>query len=211
MVKVKPGPGYRSYNTGRGLVPSVTEILKVVEKPHIDAWRRRAGKEQAERVLRNATVFGTRLHAAAHLIALNRDPEVEADLRPYARAVRRFFSSNVAEVLACEFEIVSREEKQGFGGTLDLYCRLADGAYAIVDFKTTSQLTREHGLQLAGYALLAREHGFRVNRRIAVRIKKEKPGAYYIRRYNEHAADVEAFRACKVLWWWRHKAARRAA
>lgn len=208
-MKIKPGPGFRSYSVGRGLVPSVTEILKVIEGPKGTHVRQLVGKEKAEKLLRDAAAFGTKVHAAAQLVAVNRDPEVKAEIRPFAQAVRRFLNNNVAEVLATELELVSLQ--QGFGGTADLYCRLADGACAIVDLKTTSQLTREHGLQLAGYALLAREHGFTVNRRIAVRIKKEKPGAYYVRSYGDHAQDVEAFRACKTLWWWRHKSVRRAA
>lgn len=202
-MKIKSGPGFRSYSVGRGLVPSVTEILRVIEKPHFDAWRRMVGKEKAEKVLRNAATFGTRVHKAAQLVAHNRDAEVELELRPYAYAVRRFLEHNVAEVLQTELELVSMD--QGFGGTLDLYCRMSDGSFAIVDFKTTRQLTREHGLQLAGYALLAREHGFTVNRRFAVRIKKEKPGAYHVRRYDDHALDVGAFRALTIIWWWRHK------
>jgi hypothetical protein len=96
-------------------------------------------------------------------------------------------------------------DRHAFGGTFDLYCQLFDGAYAVVDYKTTSSLTREHGLQLAAYAVLYREHGMKVNRRIAVRIKKDNPGAFYARTYADHAGDVEVFLALKTYWHWAHK------
>lgn len=204
-MRIKPtGPTPpRLYSAGKGLFPSVTEVLKVVEKPHVDNWRRRVGQKEADRVMESAKVFGTRLHAAAQRVAWGEG--VEEDMRPYADAVRSFLAGRVLEVLGTEVELVSPRLK--FGGTLDLWCQLKDGSYAVVDYKTTSGLTREHGLQTAAYALLCREHGMRVNKRLVVRIKKEKPGAFYCRTFDDHAGDVEAFVSLLRFWWWRHRAA----
>ncbi len=184
------------------MFPSVTEVLKIVEKPHVDNWRRRVGHKEADRVMESAKVFGTRLHSAAQLVAWGE--EVEDDMRPYADAVRSFLDGHVLEVLGTEVELVS--PRLQFGGTLDLWCQLKDGSYAVVDYKTTSGLTREHGLQTAAYALLCREHGMRVNKRLVVRIKKEKPGDFYCRVFDDHAGDVEAFVSLLRFWWWRHRA-----
>jgi predicted RecB family nuclease len=81
----------------------------------------------------------------------------------------------------------------------------------VVDYKTTAQLTREHGLQLAAYALLCRKHGLRVNRRLAVRIKKNRPGEFYVRQFEDHQEDVEAFLGLLEFWLWRHREAVRRA
>ena len=110
---------------------------------------------------------------------------------------------HVEECIEVERALVSDHHR--FGGTLDLYCRMNDGTYAVIDWKTTSSLTREHGLQLAAYAVLCREHGMTVNKRIAVRIKKDSPGRYYARIYGDHRGDVEAFLALKTYWHWAHK------
>lgn len=184
------------------MFPSVTEILRVLEKPYYDRWRHRVGRKEADRVMQEAQVFGTRLHAAARAVATGADA-VEPEMKPYAAAVEEFLERHVGEVLGAEVDLVSPEYR--FGGTLDLYCQLKDGAYAVIDWKTTSSLSREHGLQTAAYALLVREQGWRINRRIVVRVKKEKPGAYYARTYREHAEDLEAFLACRTVWWWMHK------
>lgn len=165
-------------------------------------WRKKVGTEEADAVLARASVFGTRLHSIAQKIALGTYDDSDTEMEPYAAAVREFLENEVAEVLAVELEIISPRLR--YGGTLDLYCRLRDGSLAIVDYKTSAQLSREHGLQLAGYAMLAREHDMKVNRRIAVRVKKDKPGAYFCRTYKDHAADVKAYLSLLEFWWWRH-------
>src|SRR5215212_4760687 len=139
----------RLYRIGWGLFPSVTEVLKVVEAPYIEAWRRRVGREEADRVVESATLFGKRMHVAAEQVAWGRFDEVAPDLRPYARVVRKFLDRHVTEVLGTELELVNPNLR--FGGTLDLYCRLRNGSLAVVDWKTGPSLTREHGLQSAGY------------------------------------------------------------
>jgi predicted RecB family nuclease len=204
-VKVKPFmvAGPRVYRHARGSVPSVTEVLKLVEKPYLEQWRRRVGQREANKIMQNAAAFGTKLHKAAEMVCWERDKGVARDMQPYAAAVRTFVDRHVLEVLGTEVELVSGEMR--FGGTLDLYCQLKDGSYAVVDWKTSASLTREMGLQTAAYALLAREKGWRVNKRLVVRIKKDKPGAYYMRTYHDHAEDVEAFKALVVFWWWRHQ------
>ena len=179
----------------------------MIEKPYLDNWRYRVGREDADKVLQKAAEFGTKLHGAAQKVAW-REP-VEAEIEPYAAAVRAFLDQHVLEVLGTEVELVNPNLR--FGGTLDLYCQLKDGTYAVVDYKTTAQLTREHGLQLAAYALLCRKHGLRVNRRLAVRVKKNRPGEFSVRQFEDHQEDVQAFLGLLEFWLWRHRATVRRA
>jgi hypothetical protein len=76
---------------------------------------------------------------------------------------------------------------------------------AVVDLKTSRQLSREHGLQTGGYALLAKDYGWKVDRRLVVRIKKEKPGLFFVRDFPDHKEDELTFRALVVYWHWAHK------
>lgn len=208
-----PNAGPRLYKSRRGPVPSVTDILKTVDKPYFAKRRQEVGPLIYDAKMKAAQRLGTKVHAvavevarrgpAATQIARPGDPELEEVLKPHAAAVLEFLDMHVLEVYKTELSLVS--EKHGFGGTLDMYCRLFDGSNAVLDWKTTSSLTREHGLQVAAYALLLREHGYTVNRRLVVRIKKEKPGAFYVRTYADHAGDVEAFLALKTYWAWANK------
>lgn len=207
-MKIKPHKtGPRLYTNGRGSVPSVTEILKVAEKPYFERWRQKVGIDVAREKMESAATFGTRVHAVAELIAWERAQDIATEMQPYAEAVRGFLYEYVEKTLGTEIELLS--DKYLFGGTLDLYCGLRDGSFAVVDYKTTSSLTREHGLQTAAYALLCRENNMIVNRRLAVRIKKDAPGEFWVREYRDHAEDVDAFLSLSRFWWWRHRDAMR--
>lgn len=183
-------------------MPSVTEVLKVVEKRHLETWRARVGRKEADLVSQAATSLGTKVHTVAQAVAWDRDYKFSPVMEPFAGAIRDFLNAHVKEVIQTELSLVSQRER--VGGTLDLYCRLHDDTLAVIDYKTSAQLTREHGLQLALYALLLRDNGYPVNKRICVRIRKDKPGAFYARSYANHVEDVSGARACVELWHWMH-------
>lgn len=207
-MKIKPQKAStpRVYQGAGVCVPSVTEVLKVLEKRHLETWRARVGRQEADRVSQAATSLGTQVHSVAQQVAQQvtwgRDYKFTWTMEPFAGAIRDFLNAHVKEVIITELSLVSQKER--VGGTLDLYCRLHDDTLAVVDYKTSAQLTREHGLQLALYALLLRENGYPVNKRICVRIRKDKPGAFYARSYANHLEDVRAARACVELWHWLH-------
>src|SRR5688500_18072582 len=115
-INPRAGASLRPCATGRVLFPSVTEVLKVIQKPYLDNWRHRVGREDADKVLRSAAEFGTKLHGAAQKVAW-REP-VEAEIEPYAAAVRAFLDKHVLEILGTEVELVNPNLR--FGGTLDL-------------------------------------------------------------------------------------------
>ena len=193
--------GMRMY----GLHPSVTTVLKVMERPFFADWRKKVGEEAADQKMHNAQVLGTAIHKIAENIARGRPLELPPEMEPHAQAIQAFVDKHVAEVLGTEVELVS--DTRGFGGTADLYCKLKSGPLAVVDYKSTLSLTRTHGVQLAGYALLLKDNGFPVQKRMAVRIKKEAgaEGKFYARDFPDHKEDVEAFLACLRLWKWENK------
>lgn len=170
----------------------------MAEKRYLDAWRSKVGRAEADAVTQRATVFGTALHVIAQRIAMGEAVRVEPEMEPFAKAVRLFLDAHVKEVLGTEIAMVSRA--QGFGGTADMHCILLDGSHALIDWKTSRQLTKSHGHQLAAYGLLAREQGMKVHKRIAVRIRKDSPGKFAARSFSDHKGDVAVFRSCLALW-----------
>lgn len=208
-MKIKPQQsGGRLY----GALPSVTTVLQVLDdKAWMNQWRNRVGHVEANRVMDEAQVLGTKVHSLAQKIATGDaslalgDAYMETEMVPYAKAIRGFLEKYVLEVLGTEMELVS--EGLGFGGTADLYCQLRDGSYCVVDWKTTGNTERKMGLQLAAYALLLRDHGYRVNRRAIVHIRKDEKrrGTYKVRWYEDHAGDVEGWRGALAVWRWKNK------
>lgn len=190
------------YQTALGSVPSVTEVVSVADRRDFSKWIQRIGKAEANRVSDNAKVLGTKVHAAAQSVALAGGGHVYLldEIQPYGDAVRDFLGEWVDEVIHTELSLTS--ERLRFGGTLDLYCRLKDQSYAVVDYKVVSQLSRDHGLQLCAYALLLREHGYPINKRIAVRLRKDQPGRYSVREYKRHREDLAGWNGALNLWYW---------
>lgn len=95
-------------------MPSVTTVLQVIEKRHLESWRRKVGTREADRISGNAKVMGTKVHSAAQLVAWGGDEKVAEDMKPYASAVRGFLERHVLDVLGTEVELIS--EKHRFGG-----------------------------------------------------------------------------------------------
>lgn len=206
MPTLPTNNGPRLYRVAGSAVPSVTEVVKLLQRKEFAEWRKKVGRKEADRVTTNAKVLGTRVHAIAHEVALGNRPTLEPDMAPFYEAIREFHALHVMQVLAAEKSIVSLTER--VGGTLDLYARLVDGSFAVVDFKTSRGLDRAMGVQTALYGLLLREKGCTVNKRICVRLKKEEGerGQWYARSYTDHEGDVRAGRAAVEMWHWLHGA-----
>lgn len=188
-------------------MPSVTEIMQVAERWDMQRWIAKVGKAEADRVGQEAKVLGTKVHstAEAEASAFNKGSAVYhlEEMQPFANAVRGFLEEWVSEVIHTELSLAS--ERLRFGGTMDLYCRLKDDSYAICDYKTSSNgISRNHGMQLCAYGLLLRENGYSVNRRLGVRLRKDSPGKWSVREFENHQEDYEGWMGTVALWHWQN-------
>lgn len=207
LYTVEYGP--RLYETRAGsekvMLPSCTEVLRVTEGNWMNAWLQKVGRREVDRVMGEAAALGTRIHAVAERLAWDRGAEVEPEMEPYASAIREFLDTHVRRVIGTEMSFASAEMR--FGGTCDLVAELTDGSVGVIDWKSTSGgVTKIHKLQTAGYALLLREGGYEINKRVVVRLHKaeEKQGQWYARAALDHRGDVEAFMAAVALWHFLH-------
>lgn len=197
----------RLYEARGGFVPSVTQCLKFLEnKEWMNAYIARKGKRELDLVRDNAAALGTRIHSLANQIAWNRGTFPETGFELYANAIREFYDQHVQTVVHTELSLASERER--VGGTLDAYVQMQDGSMAVVDLKCkkSAGITDVNRVQTAGYALLLREQGYEVNKRIVLRIhtSEEKRGRWYAKSAPDHEGDVKAFRACVELWHFRH-------
>lgn len=212
MPKLRLTTGPRTYVTSGGSgpqiqVPSVTTVLGILDdKTWMNKVLQSKGRKELDRLCGDAAVLGTRIHALADRLAWDREYEPDPDLEPYAGALREFLDTHVRRVIATELSLVSKKER--VGGTCDLVAQMQDGSIAIIDWKSKkgSGVVRRDRVQVAGYALLLREHGYRINKRVIVRLhtKPGWEGRWYARSCNEHTSDVEAFRAAVTLWHYLH-------
>ena len=161
------GRHYKHPNTG-DLVPSVTNIIGVLDKPALPrwsalevakkAWELRlslANMEEADAVdvlkgapwrkSGRAADRGTTIHAYLEARMLGLTPEiVEGEALRYRDAAEAWLDEWQPEVIATERTVFGPD----YAGTGDLWCR-RDGKVTIVDFKTSKAIYKEAALQIA--------------------------------------------------------------
>lgn len=177
MKKDGSGPRATTLADARklNLLPSVTTILRSLDKPALIAWKIEQAVLAAmttpkkpdetldqfvERVLQIEKVqeqemeaardLGTRMHEALEFMALAK--EVDQDLKPWIFPAWDFIRS-LGVCVSAETCVVG----QGFAGKVDLMLSPGPDEILLVDYKTTKRLPekepwKEHRLQLAAYA-----------------------------------------------------------
>jgi hypothetical protein len=140
-----------------GLLPSVTTVMSILDKPALSAWKQeqailasltlpRLENESdddfakrvvvdAQSVSKDAMGLGTRVHASLE-IYLNGQSQLDQDAWEYAHPVVVWLESNVDFTKPVKSELRLASAEQGFAGTTDLLCYLKDGRLALIDFKT---------------------------------------------------------------------------
>lgn len=159
-----------------GPLPSVTDALRVIDKPAIGTW---AKTETAKCALRNWDMLSEMRVAGgddAAVAWLSRIPDYQRDVaarlgssvhrlfemamrggeitpteeeRPFVEAARNFIADYNPKIESMEKGIIN--VTRGFGGTYDLLLKL-DGERWLVDLKTSKGTYGETALQLAAYA-----------------------------------------------------------
>lgn len=160
------------YNIEGVKYPSVTTILRVINKPALITWLQ---KRAAEKALEDPAVYdtpqkvmaaleldrdsagqrGSTAHAVAHEYVRFLKKEItEDDLRPYQDdpyypAIVSFFETLKPEIIASELTVFNREHV--YAGTLDLLATMQDGKRYVVDWKTAKAVWPEYSLQIEAY------------------------------------------------------------
>jgi hypothetical protein len=161
--KAKP---HQRYYLGEQLVPGVTTILGVLNKPALVPWANRLGLEgiKTTEYVDHLADIGTLAH---RMIQCHLTGE-ELDLSDYTpnqvsaaeNAVLSFFEwekGKELETIRSEAQLVSETHK--YGGTVDWYGTI-NGQAALVDIKTGKAIYDEMVYQVAAYAQLLVENNY---------------------------------------------------
>ena len=157
MSKFKEIKGEHIYVNNKGeSVPSVTSIIKIINKPEIAVWANSLGFKYInyEEHLSSLAAIGTDFH---QMVAdYTSGKEVGGMHFPEAIELFKKFTvwakNHYYSVIASEFSLVS----DYFGGTIDAIATI-DGELSLVDYKTSKKVYPSHFIQLAGYSLLIKE------------------------------------------------------
>ena len=132
--------GKRHYSgTGGKPYPSVTTVLSAdpSSKKGLDAWRKRVGEEEANRVSRAALSKGNHVHEMIERHILG---EEQSKMMPNVKALfaglRDVSDSRIDNVRMVEGQLFSHHLE--VAGTVDLVAEF-DGRLSIIDWKTSSK------------------------------------------------------------------------
>jgi hypothetical protein len=160
-------------------IPSVTEIIGILDKPFLRYWYGKLGTEECEKIKRESAEYGTSLHEQISLWLKGVVPLTEE----YGALAQAFIRSYNRDPVEVEPEEPYVSKKYGYQGTFDWVEKDADGTLVIADLKVTGAMHKEHGLQLAAYANLYNEkHGTDINYGRIYRLDK-KTGKLQIKEF----------------------------
>lgn len=198
---------WRGYTIDGVRLPSVTTIIgQTLSNPGIAAWKARVGEEEARRVSKEATDWGTGIHALVEQVGRRNVAALNAEEAALIAPYTRWVDEHVSLFLGVEKMLVSR--RHGYAGTTDAIAIVNGDRYpAIVDFKTskTALGAAEWRLQTAAYCIAAEEHlGLICRRRIIVRLSRQEPDKLYLHELPEDKLETDkaCFLALLQVWRW---------
>ena len=166
-------------------VPSVTTIIKLLNKPFIAKWANSLGwkRQSYDKVLEESANKGTFVHETLHEYLFKEgkkfdlsNPEVLNFLYENLNTFKEFEKDYDIKPIWGEKSF----SLDKFGGTVDLYCEL-NNKYTILDFKTSKRFYSSHFIQLGAYIQLLEANNYKVEQVAILRIRE---GDYDIKIIN---------------------------
>ena len=156
----------RRYITPSGvLYPSITTILSHKSKPFIDAWKKRVGEKEANKITRQATSRGTSIHKLVEY-HLNNDLLKEQEGEETLNILNKEMYLNLKGLLSKIDNIRCLEQNLysdhlRLAGQVDCIAEY-DGRLSVIDFKTSNKKkTRSqcysYFMQCSAYAIMFEE------------------------------------------------------
>lgn len=184
-----------------GLIPSVTTILDILDKPGLTQWKMRVGPDEADRVGAETSAEGARIHdLVSQWLLLYMDGDYKRPLEMPGDDWE--VAAQVAGIVGDDFRLlqptlewlqenissthpvmseVSLTHPAGYAGTVDIACTDRNGKRMIIDMKTRDIRTAkkrvkryfEYGMQLGGYEGLVDPAGEEKHRWVSLIINRD--------------------------------------
>ena len=178
LKRINTDNGRRYVTPSGDHYPSITTILSHKSKPGIDAWRKRVGHKEANKITRIATTRGTSIHKMCedHLNNLNEDvsnlslldQEMYKEFRPLL---------NDIDNIRC-LEATMYSDHLRLGGQADCIAEYK-GKLSVIDFKTSKKRkTRSqcynYFIQCSAYAIMFEERtGIPINNSVILMAQED--------------------------------------
>ena len=135
--------GKRTYVTpDDNIYPSITTILGEFSKASIQAWRKRVGETEANKVSGKASRRGTRLHSVCESYIQNKEEYLNGEtphIVELFKTIEPFFE-RVNNIQGVELALYS--DHFGIAGRTDCIAEF-DGVLSIIDYKTSNKIKKK--------------------------------------------------------------------
>lgn len=156
--------GSRVYVNASGVgYPSATTVLSVLNKDGIKKWRERVGEEEANRISKQASTRGTKIHTLTE--AYLKNEEVDFDAVKASLLDREMFNKfksilDPIDNIHCQ-ELALYSDYLRMAGRVDCIAEY-NGVRAVIDFKTSNRLKKKehissYFMQATAYAIMYEE------------------------------------------------------
>lgn len=152
-------------------IPSVTTVLKILNKPELVDWANFMGKigKDANEIKESAALVGTYVHWIIERICkkkiiplsvIDKDERInltqERQIKKCVKSFKKWRKEYEPKFKYNEYRVQNNK----VGGTIDCICKI-NGEYYIIDFKTSKQPYASYFIQLAAYNYLLKETNFK--------------------------------------------------
>ena len=190
VSKTSPGGTRKYYLPSGEAFPSVTTVLGYSTKDAIQEWRKRVGAKEADKISKQASTRGTKIHLLCEKVLDNEDINLD-DLSLLDKEMWVKFRpllDNIDNIHAQEIALYS--EHLRLAGRVDCIAEY-EGKLSIIDFKTSRKPKRKEWIsnyfaQAAAYAIMYEERtGIPINRSvILIAVEGEDPQVFIDKRDN---------------------------
>ena len=135
--------GKRHYVTPSGeLYPSITTVLGELSKASIQAWRKRVGETEANKISGKASRRGTKLHSVCEAYIQNKEEYLNGEtphIVELFKTIEPFFE-RVNNIQGVELALYS--DHFGIAGRTDCIAEF-DGVLSVIDYKTSNKIKKK--------------------------------------------------------------------
>ena len=139
--------GKRLYETPDGNFPSITTVLSSLSKAGIQAWRKRVGEEEANRISTQASRRGTRTHSIIEDYLKNQQDYLNGympDSIELFQSIQSILNTHIGKIYGLEVSLWSKY--LGVAGRCDCIAEY-DDEISIIDWKTSSKPKKEEWIE----------------------------------------------------------------
>lgn len=185
-------------------IPSVTEIIGIIDKPFLRLWYGKNGIKECERIKKESGELGSRLHDAIESYLKGDMPAVN-NQKETAMLERFIQWRNEVDFRPVELELKVVSERHKFHGTFDALGTFGDSTELVMcDWKTSSGINDDYALQLSAYAAAYEEQtGIGVTKGLIVRMDKKGLDAkkpFEVKEFRNLPRYFDVFLSCLDVW-----------